>query len=114
MGDRRDVVFEFGEGKTVVLYSHWQGSTLQETLAEALNSNAARSRYGDPSYLCRILISQIIGEQWEGALNWGISPEPCGDAQHDPIVVDLVTRQVRIGTKCWSFLAFVACEQLQS
>lgn len=61
MGDRRNIVVDFGNGTSVALYSHWGGSDLQAVLAKALARG--RSRWNDPSYLTRIIFSEMIAAE---------------------------------------------------
>jgi hypothetical protein len=89
MGERRDIVFKFHDGNQVVLYTHWHGPGMERLLASALDSREARARWSDTSYLTRILISRIIGEDWRKETGWGISPHRCGDENWPPIIVDL-------------------------
>jgi len=77
MGAR--VNFIFNEDETaigepaspkVVLYSHWGADTWEVDLASALS--VAEPRWDDPSYATRIVISNLIGEQWKSLLGFGI------------------------------------------
>jgi hypothetical protein len=54
----------------VVLYSHWGETTWEADLASALS--VAEPRWDDPSYATRIVISNLIGEQWKSETGFGI------------------------------------------
>lgn len=72
MGDRAVVGFRENESSpTIFLYSHWAGSSMNELLAIALEKS--RVRWEDNSYATRIAISQIIGDDWNQELGWGLS-----------------------------------------
>lgn len=65
MGDRGNIVVRghrFGDKRdpAVFLYTHWSGSDLPETLANALQSREAKSRGADGSYLTRIIFDRMV------------------------------------------------------
>ena len=71
MGARVNFVFkQYENAPSVVLYSHWGADSWEVDLAHALAG--AASRWDDPSYGTRIVISNLIGEQWKGMLGYGI------------------------------------------
>jgi hypothetical protein len=90
MGDRGNIVLHYGTHKTrdgereydpVYLYTHWHGSELPAILARALDRG--RERWDDPSYLARIIFSEMVGsdeqDAWPGiaapgTTGFGISP----------------------------------------
>jgi hypothetical protein len=55
---------------SVVLYSHWGADSWEVDLACALS--VAEPRWDDPSYATRIVISNLIGEQWKSLTGFGI------------------------------------------
>ena len=72
MGDRAVVGFKAdAESPVIYLYSHWAGSELDALLADALTK--AQPRWTDYSYATRIVISQLIGDDWKSETGWGIS-----------------------------------------
>lgn len=72
MGDRAVVGFrDNSSSPTIFLYSHWSGSSMNELLSMALEKS--RGRWGDSSYATRIAISQIVGDEWNSELGWGLS-----------------------------------------
>ena len=72
MGDRAVVGFKAdAESPVIYLYSHWAGSELDDLLADALTK--AEPRWSDDSYATRIVISQLVGDDWRSETGWGIS-----------------------------------------
>jgi len=80
MGDRAQVLifeeyYENGElsyfDKPIHLYTHWGGYNIENTLANALKRG--KSRWSDPSYLIRIIISEFVKGDIEGETGIGIS-----------------------------------------
>lgn len=72
MGDRAVVGFKANaESPVIYLYSHWAGSEMDDLLAEALTK--AEPRWSDDSYATRIVISQLVGDDWKSETGWGIS-----------------------------------------
>ena len=77
MGARVNFIFKEDEtaigepaSPSVVLYSHWGADTWEVDLACALS--VAEPRWDDPSYATRIVISNLIGEQWKSLTGFGI------------------------------------------
>ena len=77
MGDRGnihwiDVIGVDGEeDKGFYFYTHWGRSHLGEVLADALERG--RSRWDDPSYLARIVFSEMTKGQEQDLTGYGIS-----------------------------------------
>lgn len=73
MGDRIVIGFKESRSDTtpVFLYSHWGGSGVRRQLVNAIRT--AEPRWNDAPYATRIAISQIVGEQWNQELGFGIS-----------------------------------------
>ena len=93
MGDRANWGFIQEVGAPIInLYTHWQGSERHELLANALQY--ARPRWSDPSYGTRIVISQIIGDEWSNETGWGLTVDELGDNSHSYLLVMWATRQV--------------------
>jgi hypothetical protein len=86
MGDRANFVFVQPSGETIVLYGHWAGSGMLETLAEAVAK--AQTRWTDPSYATRIAISQMIGDSWGMETGWGLQVNEISDNEHKIPVVN--------------------------
>lgn len=87
MGDRANFGFrENAEAPIVNLYAHWGGYEMMATLAHAIS--AARPRWTDSGYATRIAISQIVGDDWNGELGYGIYVNTLGDNEHSVPVVN--------------------------
>lgn len=80
------------------LYTHWRGTDLPQLVAQALSDG--RARWGEPSYLARILIGTII--DLETIDGYGIGMIPYGhpaDAGRPQLVID--TRLQHAGYVTW-------------
>jgi len=108
MGDRANIVVKRGE-EQVVLYTHWNGSELPETLRLALKRG--ESRWHDFQYLTRIIFCQMIpSEYWAETTGFGISCK-IYDNEYEIITVDVDKRTVQIGGgKPVSFAKYVENE----
>jgi hypothetical protein len=104
MGARTN--FELKDYKgSVWLYSHWGGDSKANDLAYALEK--AEPRWEDPTYAMRIVISQLIGNQWDSETGYGISSYECGEESYQPISVDFVTNTVNYQDIIYPFEDFV-------
>lgn len=104
MGARTN--FELKDSKgSVWLYSHWGGETKAEDLMAALAK--AQPRWDDTSYAMRIVVSQLIGDQWDDETGYGLSSYECGEESYDPIVVDFPGGIVTYQDKDYSFQGFL-------
>ena len=94
MGDRLNVEFKFTETDSVHLYAHWAGSRILGTSFDASRKNLAQAlenaqgRLGDKTYYSRIVMSQLIGEDWSQNLSWGIAPYYI-DSEYSDVVIDM-------------------------
>ena len=114
MGDRRQVIFEFGAKNestqltepSIILYTHWGGSALPHSFARAIN--AAKPRWDDESYCARIIVSQLIGERWDTETGYGLAPYLL-DSEYTDFYVNLPANTVRLGPNGaeQSFTAYV-------
>jgi hypothetical protein len=101
MGDRANIIVkdEYDETNTkaVVLYTHWAGTELPDTLKAALRRG--RERWPDGSYLTRIIFCEMVGhpDTLMDTTGYGISAS-LGDNEHPYLVVD-VKRQVVVTVK---------------
>jgi hypothetical protein len=86
MGDRANFGFVQSNGETIVLYGHWAGYNMLGKLADAVIK--ARPRWNDESYATRIVISQLIGDQWNMETGWGLSVNNILDNEHKIAIVD--------------------------
>jgi len=83
MGDRANIKVT-GAGD-VYLYTHWNGEELPQILKQALIRG--RDRWGDPSYLARIIFCEMVNGQEKDTTGYGISGE-CGDGGDRILTVD--------------------------
>ncbi len=70
MGDRIVYTIRQDENLSLNLYSHWGGYDRFIDLARALQ--AAEPRWNDSSYAARIIVSQLIGDQWAEEIGFGL------------------------------------------
>lgn len=71
MGDRANIVVDGQYTDPVFLYTHWCGYAVPGILQAALKRG--RGRWGDTSYLTRIIFCDLIGDDTEGLTGFGIS-----------------------------------------
>ena len=86
MGDRANFGFKQSNDETIVLYGHWAGHDMLSNLAEAVEN--ARPRWTDESYATRIVISNLVGEQWHETTGWGLTVNNILDNEHKIPVID--------------------------
>lgn len=77
MGDRRNIVLEYTDGRAIALYSHWTGSDLEQVLANALKR--AQSRWDDSAYLTRAIFCEMVKGDVDGTTGFGIEPATWGE-----------------------------------
>ena len=99
MGDRTNTIFRMENGSDVVLYQHNGGYQMMHNLATALD--ASRSRWNDEPYATRIIISNLIGDNWQGETGYGISTYIM-DNEHSVPVVDFSDHTVALYDFEWS------------
>jgi hypothetical protein len=109
VGDR--IVYSIRQDKdlSINLYSHWGGYDRFNLLAKALK--AAEPRWNDPSYCTRIIVSQLIGDEWNDELGFGLwasTEHGLYGGDHPDIVIDLVFKTVTDETGTHSFDSFIS------
>ena len=73
MGARINYVFKQDEGMpSLVLYSHWGETEWRSDLSFALSKAAGRLSMGDTAYATRIIISYLIGPEWDKETGFGL------------------------------------------
>ena len=101
MGDRANFGFRAdSESPVVVLYAHWGGYQMMANLANAIAT--ARPRWSDEGYATRIAISQLIGDQWNQELSYGIYVNEIGDNEHSVPVVNWKGQTVSLYEADWN------------
>jgi hypothetical protein len=93
MGDRTNTVFRMADGSDIVLYQHWGGENMLAHLAAALN--AAEARWDDESYCTRIVISDLIGDNWSRGTGYGLNTRIM-DNEHSVPVLDFSDNTVAL------------------
>lgn len=87
MGDRANFGFA-SNGSAIVLYGHWAGEGMMNTLAEALEHS--QNRWGDDGYATRMAVSYIV--ETAGATmaetGYGLYVNTIADNEHSVPVVD--------------------------
>jgi hypothetical protein len=86
MGDRANFGFKQSNDETIVLYGHWAGHEMLANLAEAVET--ARPRWTDESYATRIVISNLVGDNWHELTGWGLTVNNILDNEHKIPVID--------------------------
>lgn len=103
MGDRCNFVFINKRVKdlptlgvvlkdSIVLYSHWGGSRRYTDLQAALR--AAMPRWNDDAYATRIIVSQIVGNNWKEETGYGLSTGTIPDNEYSILVVNFSNNTV--------------------
>jgi hypothetical protein len=108
MGDRIVYTIQQDQDLSLNLYSHWGGYGRFEALAAAIK--AAEPRWGDSTYAARIIISQLIGDQWDSETGFGLwASNETGmyGGDHPDIIINLVNKTVEDETGTHSFEEFV-------
>lgn len=75
----------------VYMYSHWGGYRLPQVLAKALDRG--KSRWGDESYLARIVFSELVRDDIDGETGYGLSTT-LGDGGDRILTVDAIAQTV--------------------
>ena len=95
MGARINFIFRESEDKpAVVLYSHWGQDEWQRDIAMALNH--ARPRWGDTSYLTRMVISYLMQDSILDETGFGIYAinDITQDLGDQVVIIDIVQETV--------------------
>lgn len=93
MGMRRNISFQYkdDEKPSIYLYTHWGAKGMEEELAKSLNRG--RDRWGDESYLARIIITDITQYAGNELTGYGISPYEI-DPEFETLAVNLEKQTV--------------------
>jgi len=108
VGARTNFVIRTTENpaEDIVLYSHWGGDSAERDFAQAISK--AMARYGDDSYFVRIIVSQLINDQWDSETGFGLY---VGEVTHEESynykMIDVKKGTVTIGDHTTSIQAFV-------
>lgn len=92
-------------GNNIVLYSHWGQTTWEQDLQEAIA--AAKPRWSQTDYSTRIIVSQLIGDQWGKEVNYGLYVGTENTTYwDDTVTIDLLAETVEWSDNCVGFEAF--------
>jgi hypothetical protein len=96
VGDRANIylVDTKDEAHGIYLYTHWGGYEYPESLRQALI--AGQSRWGDESYLNRIIISRVVTDH-DSMTGAGVSTQMC-DNEYPILVCDTLQSTVAFAT----------------
>jgi len=100
MGDRANFGIRQTDGNTIFVYGHWAGHGMLARFANALDKASVRLPYDD-AYGTRIIVSQLIGDEWNQPLSWGITINTLCDNEHKVPVYDLETDTVSLYDCDW-------------
>ena len=104
MGARTN--FELKDSKgSVWLYSHWGGDTKAQDFADALAK--AMPRWSDTTYAMRIVVSQLIGKDWDSETGYGLSSYASGEEGYSPLCIDFYNQIVDYEDVLYSYQGFV-------
>lgn len=101
MGDRANFGLRQVDGNTIFVYGHWAGENMLAKFANAISHAQDEVRLDDHAYATRIIISQLIGEDWKGYLGWGITVNHLSDNEHKVPVLDLAFQTVTLYDYDW-------------
>jgi hypothetical protein len=101
MGDRANFGLRQIDGNIIFVYGHWAGYGMLSQFANALDAAQARAPH-DESYANRIIISQLVGEDWAGTLGWGVSINYMPDNEHKVPVYDFSDDTVTLYDYNWN------------
>lgn len=109
MGARVVFTIKQVDGLRLNLYSHWGEHERFQNLAHALN--AAKPRWTDEAYAVRIIISNLIGTQWDqetGFGLWASSEDGMYGGDCPDILIDMSNNTVTDETGSHSFEEFIS------
>jgi hypothetical protein len=82
-------------GQELSLYSHWGGESKLIDTRRALS--IARPRWSDDSYAMRIFVSQIVGNDWDSELGYGLGLGYEFDEEFTPCTIDFENQRITWG-----------------
>lgn len=118
MGDRSSIIIRQHscDNKGIEIYGHWAGIDIVNNLPKAITR--ARDRWDDESYFTRIIIHNILEDiaVANSSLGCGIKITDNyqisnhADLEYNPVIIDHVNRQVKIGQNIFSFESIISTE----
>ena len=111
MGARTNFTFITADG-ALTLYSHWGGESKFQDLAYALER--AQARQGQTDYELRIIISQLIGPDWDSETGFGLFiGTQGGEESYETCTVFLERDIVMCGTTGFSIQGFINSQKVK-
>lgn len=104
MGSRTNFQLKDEKG-SVWLYSHWGGDSKMNDLAAAIET--AEPRWDDITYAMRIVVSQLVGSDWNSETGFGLSSYEAGEESYEPVCVDFTNKTVSSDTFNLTFRSFI-------
>ena len=105
MGARTTFQFITEGEQQIVLYSHWGGETKTQDLARAIAQ--AKPRWGDDTYSLRIMVSRLIGTNWENETGYGLWTTTGFEEEYLPIVILIQEQKVAYDGEIFTFEQFI-------
>ncbi|MBI2758777.1 MAG: hypothetical protein HYX49_08875 [Chloroflexi bacterium] len=110
MSDKGNILVKSNdEDSGVCLYAHWSGSELPADLQEAL---AKQWRWGDASYLTRIIFDVMTEGQHGGERSFGISSRVY-EGEWRVLEVNCAKKIIIYMDKKWSFKQYIALSPIE-
>lgn len=100
MGDRANVYIHENGRPGVYLYTHWDGTYLPRLIKDALQTERAQNRLTDTAYLTRILLEEMVKDQFGTETGFGVSAEV---QDGDDRIVDIDTYNCIITLKGYPY-----------
>lgn len=105
MGDRANIIVK-NRDEQVVLYSHWNGSELPQTLAAALKWGD--DRWTDFQYLTRIIFCEMVAGDDRWTSGYGITNKVYNtDDPSRDITVNVDSQTIHFNDVIYSFESFI-------
>ncbi len=101
MGDRANFGLRQVDGNTIFVYGHWAGEGMLARFANALDHVQNVGRIDDQAYANRIIISQLVGDAWQGEYGWGVTVNYLADNEHKVPVFDFAFKTVTLYNYDW-------------
>jgi hypothetical protein len=112
MGARTVWKIKTSEEHAIHLYAHWQGEHKIRMTQVALQS--ARPRWEDDAYCARIIISSLIGKDWEEETGYGMmAGHPDSEffeEEYVPVTLDVIARTITVSGRIMTYQEFLDTE----
>jgi hypothetical protein len=104
MGARTTYTFRTNS-QDLNLYSHYGGERKAQTFAHALKQ--AKPRWDDESYFIRIMVSQIVGDDWNTEYGFGLLVNQEFEEEYTPLVCHPERKSVDYGDESFTYPEFI-------